>query len=187
MTIVPNCLIHVPNFFSRSVADEVMKDMMKDCRADFSPTAGEGRSMARYGATYTYQGRPLKIYPWRDVLVSLKEQVQAACASFDLNVEFNAAVLNLYKDEKTDLPLHADTRAIHQLGKEPVIACISLGSARPFQLVEKKTGKEQRFDLGHGDLYIMHGVSQSQYLHGAPAVERILLPRVSVTFRHHKE
>ncbi len=78
--------------------------------------------------------------------------------------EFNAVLLNLYRDGKDSNGWHADNEK--ELGKNPVIASISLGEERFFHLKHKKH-KEQRLKikLQHGSLLLMGGTMQHHWLH----------------------
>ncbi len=78
--------------------------------------------------------------------------------------------------------LHSDDEP--ELGLDPVIASISLGARRDFQL-SYKTDKSKKLDLslGHGSLVIMACKMQSHWRHGLPKRLRVSEPRVNLTFR----
>lgn len=146
-------------------------------------TSAKARSMARYGVPYTYKGRPLPSYEWTEFLRTLKVLTEEA-----LGVPFNAAVVNRYATGSEGVALHSDARAIPQLGKFPVIAGVSFGATRDFVMQGlKKTSEPVVTQVNHGDLFVMHGNSQSHFKHGVPTTEAVVLPRWSVTFRFHYE
>ena len=95
---------------------------------------------------------------------------------------FNAVLLNLYRDGKDSNGWHADNEK--ELGKNPVIASISLGQERFFHL-KHRTIKEERFKLklAHGSLLLMSGSLQHHWLHQIPKTTRPLEPRINLTFR----
>lgn len=49
----------------------------------------------------------------------------------------------------------------------------------------KKSSTPVIIPVNQGDLYVMHGQSQSHYRHSVPATSSPVGPRWSVTFRHH--
>jgi alkylated DNA repair dioxygenase AlkB len=149
--------------------------------AHLKETSSGTRGMARYGVPYTYKGRPLPAFPFTPFLQRLQVGLQ-----WVLNVPFNAAVVNRYRDGGQSVPPHSDSTAIPQLGKQPVIAGLSFGSTRDFVMCGlKKSSTPIVIPVNQGDLYVMHGQSQSHYRHSIPCVSTPVGPRWSVTFRHH--
>ena len=69
------------------------------------------------------------------------------------------------------------------LGASPTIASITVGDQRLFCLKNKETKQVESFDLGHGDLFVMTGNCQRDYLHSVPKTSEQKLPRYSLTFR----
>ena len=101
----------------------------------------------------------------------------------DVNTsDFNAVLLNLYRNKKDSNGWHADNEK--ELGKNPVIASISLGEERYFHL-KHRTLKDQRLKikLKHGSLLIMGGEMQHYWLHQIPKTTKIISPRINLTFR----
>ncbi len=96
-------------------------------------TSAKTRSMARYGATYTYKGHTMPSYEFTPFLQRLKVGLE-----WVLGVPFNAAVVNRYATGLQGVAPHNDTSAIPELGKQPVIAGVSFGATRPFVLQGRK-------------------------------------------------
>ena len=71
-----------------------------------------------------------------------------------------------------------------ELGKNPVIASVSLGSTRYFHLKHLKQ-KEQRFKflLDHGSLLMMGGPMQHFWQHQIAKTKQQIGPRINLTFR----
>lgn len=129
------------------------------------------------GARYTYSGRLNVPTPWPPVLAALRERV---CV--ELNATFNSVLCNLYVDGRSSMGLHADAEP--ELGPNPLIASLSLGAVRRFQLRHRKLREEKLdLDLPSGSLLVMRGTLQTHYRHGVPKQLRVLEPRINLTFR----
>lgn len=175
--IIPDVLFVYRNFFN--VGGSLL---YTETASHLKETSSKARGMARYGVPYTYKGHKLPTFEFTPFLQRLRAGLE-----FTLMVPFNAAVVNRYKDGSQNVPPHSDAQAIPQLGKQPVIAGLSFGATRQFVIQGlKKTSQPVSIDINHGDLYVMHGQSQSHYRHSIPAIAgKEIMPRWSVTFRHH--
>jgi alkylated DNA repair dioxygenase AlkB len=94
---------------------------------------------------------------------------------------FNSVLLNLYRDGRDSMSFHSDNEA--QLGPEPVIASLSLGATRTFQMRKRSPRQRLAGRLGHGSLLVMYGSSQAEWEHAIPK-EPCSGPRINLTFRH---
>jgi len=95
---------------------------------------------------------------------------------------FNSALLNLYRDGKDSVAWHSDDEP--ELGVQPIIASVSLGAVRKFELKNKRRStKKFELSLAHGSLLLMSGDIQRQWLHQVPKTVGVLDPRLSITFR----
>jgi len=63
------------------------------------------------------------------------------------------------------------------------VAILSLGEARPLLLRPAVGGPTLRYNLGHGDLFVMGGSCQRTWEHAVPKSVRPTGPRISVQFR----
>ena len=128
-------------------------------------------------AVYTYSGRRNAPEPWPRVLSDLRERVNAATRA-----ALNSVLCNLYRDGTDSMGLHADNEP--ELGDRPVIASLSLGATRRFQLrhrSDRTAGLD--LDLESGSLLVMRGAVQHYYRHGIPKQPTISDPRINLTFR----
>ena len=91
-------------------------------------------------------------------------------------------LLNCYRDGKDSNGWHADNEK--ELGKNPVIASISLGQERFFHLKHRSI-KSQRHKilLEHGSLLLMKGETQHHWLHQIPKTTQKIGERINLTFR----
>lgn len=128
------------------------------------------------GAVYRYSGVTHEPLVWDARLSQLKLQLETLC-----HHPFNSVLANLYRNGQDAMGWHADKEK--ELGSNPVIASLSLGSQRQFELQHKKTGDQLSFPLGSGDLLIMAGTLQNHWRHRVPKC-RDAGPRINLSFRY---
>jgi alkylated DNA repair dioxygenase AlkB len=137
------------------------------------------------GTEYTYSRRAYKPLPWIAELLSLKaraEQATPVTAYANLRLPrtgYNAVLCNLYRDGSDSVGLHADAEP--EMG--PVIASVTLGTARLFRLKRKNGYVEFSERLPHGSLLIMAGDTQKNFRHEVPKEADVTQPRINLTFR----
>ena len=95
---------------------------------------------------------------------------------------FNRALVNYYRDGSDSVDWHADDET--ELGPDPIIASISLGAERVFQLRHTITGEITSLSLPHGSLLLMGSKIQHFYQHRLAKVKHLDQPRVNYTFRY---
>lgn len=137
------------------------------------------RLMCWYGdphAHYEYSGVNHHPKPWTAELLDIKAIMERQC-----RCTFNSVLANLYRDGRDSMGCHADDEK--ELGKNPVIASLSLGEERLFKLHHKKSKKSLAINLGHGDLLVMAGDCQQHWLHSIPKTKTSKTPRINLTFR----
>jgi alkylated DNA repair dioxygenase AlkB len=98
-------------------------------------------------------------------------------------VPFNHVLVNRYRDGSDSIGLHADDEP--ELGRDPVVATLSLGATRRFVLKPRRAraGPSRSFDVDHGSLLVMGGTCQRHYIHGVPRQTTVVGERISLTFR----
>lgn len=129
-------------------------------------------------ARYTYSGLSLNPLPWSDLLAGLRNRVEALAGA-----SFNSVLLNYYRDQRDSMGMHSDDEP--ELGRNPIIASVSLGEQRTFVMKHKfrKALKPIHLPLDHGSLLLMKGATQHHWKHGINKVSRPCRPRVNLTFR----
>lgn len=96
-------------------------------------------------------------------------------------VRFDRVAANHYRHGADSVAWHGDrVRFTHAT---PVVAIVSLGSARRFGLRPVGGGRARWLTVAGGDLLVMGGRCQHDWQHTVPKA-RGAGPRVSVTFRH---
>ena len=173
-------------FLAEAAADELLAkllgsiDWQQKSIKLFGKTIPQPRLVAWYGdpgASYTYSGLTWEPLDWTGTLRSLKVQVEAAAGT-----AFNSVLLNLYRDGQDSMGWHSDDES--ELGRNPVIASVSLGATRRFALQHKqRKGLKQKLDLSHGSLLVMAGETQHHWRHQVAKTTRVKSPRVNLTFR----
>ena len=129
------------------------------------------------GKSYTYSGKTFEPHPWTDTLLTIKKRVEQVT-----EVDFNSVLLNMYRSEKDSVGWHSDDEP--ELGANPVIASVSFGATRPFQLKHKYLdSNRQTIDLTSGSLLVMRGKTQRFWKHRIPKVKSATSERINLTFR----
>ena len=151
----------------------------------FGKVYNEHRLTAWYGdqgLSYKYSGIQLLSTAWLDLLNELKSKLNAAAST-----EFNSALLNYYRDGQDSMGYHQDNEP--ELGQNPVIASLTFGAARTFQLkhITDKTLKRKDILLNSGSLLIMAGTTQHYWKHQIPKTKKPIGPRLNITFRVIKD
>lgn len=130
------------------------------------------------GARYTYSGLSLEPLPWTALLSTLRSRVEALAGA-----SFNSVLLNYYRDHRDSMGMHSDDEA--ELGRNPIIASVSLGEQRTLILKHKsrKELKPVHLPLDHGSVLLMKGATQHHWKHGINRLSRPCGARVNLTFR----
>jgi alkylated DNA repair dioxygenase AlkB len=128
------------------------------------------------GISYTYSGLRRTALPFDPVLDDLRRRCAAAAGA-----PFNSVLVNLYRDGSDGVGWHADDEASN--GREPVIASLSLGATRRFDLRHRGDGTRASVDLGSGSLLVMSGLSQHCWVHQVAKTRKPVGPRINLTFR----
>lgn len=140
------------------------------------------RLQAWYGdaeAHYCYSGICLEPVPWLPILQTLKAWVEATTCA-----KFNSVLINLYRTGQNSNGWHADDEVT--LGTDPLIASLSLGATRRFQLRHKnnKSLPVQSLNLISGSLFFMGAGIQQAWQHQIPKTKKQVSPRINLTFRN---
>jgi alkylated DNA repair dioxygenase AlkB len=128
--------------------------------------------------SYTYSNIKMKPHPWTENLYFIKDQVDRTAG-----VVFTNVLLNLYRTGMDSMGWHRDNEK--KLGENPIIASVSFGATRPFQLRHKfrKDLKKTAIPLTHGSLLLMRGTTQHCWEHCIPKTTKQIDSRINLTFR----
>lgn len=130
------------------------------------------------GMSYTYSGRRNEAAPWTPRLSVLRDAVSEIAGE-----RFNSVLLNLYRDGSDSIGFHSDSE--RELGPDPIIASLSFGAERIFEMRPKKgrEGATHRITLTDGSLLIMGRGTQRHWDHGIRKIKTPCGPRINATFR----
>jgi len=145
----------------------------------YGKTHRQPRLSAWYGGkeiNYCYSGISMQPRPWSQTLLSLKARIESLVAR-----SFNSVLLNYYRDHRDGMGMHSDDES--ELGKQPVIASLSLGEERTLLLRHRYDLNTLKLPLPSGSLLVMKGSTQSYWKHGIMKQKQRCGPRVNLTFR----
>ncbi|KAF9891858.1 hypothetical protein FE257_003343 [Aspergillus nanangensis] len=129
-------------------------------------------------------------------LNALRQCVEAATSDA---TRYNFCLVNYYASGDDSIAYHSDDERF--LGANPTIASLSLGASRDFLLkhkpvgaqMQRKQGEEEqqedlegpplKFQLAPGDLLVMRGETQANWLHSIPKRRGSQQGRINITFR----
>jgi alkylated DNA repair dioxygenase AlkB len=181
MVEAPDCVDYYPGWVDN--ADQLFELLRNDIAWEQHTITLYGRTVPiprvtgwMADAAYRYSGIVNEPAPWPEALADLRERLRR-----ELGVSFNSCLANLYRDGTDSMGYHSDNEP--ELGPRPTIASISLGDRRRFVLRHRVSGERWSWDLGHGDLLVMRGKSQSEFAHAVPKTSRPVGPRMNLTFR----
>lgn len=182
-------IIYFPNFFNTLEADSIFKELIENTlwQQDKITVYGKTHLQPRLTALYGNEGKPysysnIKMQPhnWTILLQKIKFYIEEL-----VNVNFTSVLLNQYRNGNDSNGWHADNEK--ELGLNPVIASLSFGAERTFQL-KHNTDKSQKKNivLEHGSLLLMKGTTQHFWKHQIPKTAKPLGSRINLTFREIK-
>lgn len=128
-------------------------------------------------AEYTYSRKKFKPNPWTKELLDIRDKLMQ-----DFDFLFNSVLINFYRDGTDSIGWHSDSE--DDLEEDYAIASVSLGASRDFILKKKADTKcKLIFPLGEGDLFIMGGKTQTNWMHGINKTTKKIGPRMNLTYR----
>jgi len=129
------------------------------------------------GTDYSVSGKISNPNPWTPELLMLKEKVEQVA-----NIKFNSVLLNYYRDGNDSVAWHSDRESV--LGKNPIIASVSFGQVRSFDIRNKADHSEHySVKLEHGSLLLMKAGLQEHWEHRIAKSAKPMKARINLTFR----
>ncbi|MBP6181743.1 alpha-ketoglutarate-dependent dioxygenase AlkB [Flavobacterium sp.] len=179
-------IVYYPAFFNKEAADKIYAELLNEIpwQQDEIRVFGKIHSQPRLtalfgneGKSYSYSNIKMQPHPWNLLLQKIKSQIESVS-----DTTFTSVLLNQYRDGKDSNGWHADNEK--ELGINPVIASVSFGAERTFQL-KHNSDKDQKKSivLEHGSLLLMKGTTQHFWKHQIPKTAKPIGPRINGTFR----
>lgn len=186
ITLTDANLEYFPNFLNDELADFYLESLLNSLQWEqysikiFGKTIPQPRLTALYALNsqpYSYSGLKLDPLPFSNELHTLYAEIVKLTG-----YTFTHCLANLYRDGNDSMGWHADDEK--ELGKNPIIASVSIGAVRKFQLKHKsKPNLKYEIPLEHGSLLIMKGGTQEFWKHQLPKTKKSFKPRINLTFR----
>lgn len=184
---LPNAaIVYYPNFIDLDQSNLFFNRLLQEVpwQQDEIIVYGKNHQQPRLTALYGNEGKPyaysniiMHPHPWNSLLTYIKEMVEEVCEE-----TFTTVLLNLYRDGKDSNGWHSDNEK--ELGRNPIIASLSLGAKRIFHLKHNTNNDlRQRILLENGSLLIMKGETQHFWKHQIPKTEKEIGSRINLTFR----
>jgi alkylated DNA repair dioxygenase AlkB len=180
-------IIFHEGFFSLEESHRLMQSLIKtiDWTQDEVIVYCKRHKIPRLNAWYgdegkvmKYSGLSLEPKTWTKELLEIKSKIEEASGT-----KFNSCLLNYYRDGKDGMGWHQDNEK--ELGINPIIASVTFGETRPFQLkhISNKELKKVDIPLSNGSLLTMAGETQHYWKHQIPKTTKTLESRINLTFR----
>jgi len=169
-------------FIGQRLLEKLIEDIpwKQQIRMMYTKEVVTPRLTAWYGDPDAYDYQSLKkTIPlrWTPELLMIKELVEPMAG-----VQFNSVLLNYYRDGNDSVAWHSDKEEI--LGRNPVIASVSFGQVRSFDIRNKHNHKEHySVKLEHGSFLLMKAGLQENWEHRIAKSARPMQARVNLTFR----
>ena len=156
-------IIYYPNFYSIEEASALFENLktntpwQQDDITVYGKSYPQPRLTAFYSLEnkiYSYSGISMDTLAFTPTLLQINNKIEERTQE-----KFNAVLLNLYRDGKDSVGWHSDDEK--ELGKNPIIASLTLGEERMFHLKHKKNNLlKSKYLLEHGSLLLMKGNTQ---------------------------
>lgn len=179
-------IIYYPNFFSKEESDIIFDQLTNDIpwQQDDIKVFGKVHPQPRLTALFGNEGKPysysnitMQPHAWNTLLQKIKSKVENIS-----DANFSTVLLNLYRNGKDSNGWHADNEK--ELGVNPIIASLSFGAERVFQLKHNTIPNlKQNILLEHGSLLLMKGTTQHFWKHQIPKTSKPIGSRINLTFR----
>ena len=174
------------NFFNQVNSNELLKKLIFDLPWESMEIKMFGKDITiprlqcwvgDKGCDYKYSGKKLNRQDWTTDLIMIREKIYK-----ELNIDFNSVLVNYYRDGKDSMGWHSDNES--ELGPNPTIASISLGSERDLVFRNKINKEVLPIPQTHGCLILIDGKTQKNWQHAIKKTRKVIGPRINLTFRN---
>jgi len=182
---LPPYFYYTPGFLSH--AEEKFQQLLHELDRKLYPITMFGKTMmqprlvafyADVWVDYSYSQTHFYGSGWHPLLQEIK---LAIINKYPQTISLNSVLCNLYRDWNDSMGRHSDNEP--QLWDDPIIYSVTLGVSRNFQIKSKTTAQKYHLILEDNSLLMMWHKSQIDYLHWVPKTQKIIWPRINLTFR----
>lgn len=175
----------IPTFLNEDIANQLFENLHQTIQWQqgeivlFGKKHATPRLEAFYAddqKSYGYSGQRLITHEFTKELNEIRQKI-----TLEIGASFNSVLLNLYRTGNDSNGWHADNEP--ELGRNPIIASLSLGATRRFDLKHNTTKEQLSYYLNHGSLLIMGGELQHHWKHQIAKTKKVNEPRINLTFR----
>lgn len=177
---------YFPDFFSNADSNDLYQKIKNETPWRHEPIKLFGKEImqprltALYGnpeIKYGYSGILMTPEAWSPVFSMIKDKVEEVS-----EIGFTHVLVNYYRTGQDSMGWHRDNERV--LGIDPIIASVSFGAARRFEL-RPYNGKKPKVSivLEHGSLLLMKGSTQHFWEHQLPKIKKETSGRINLTFR----
>lgn len=177
---------YYPNFISKNEAEHFYStilnetDWQQDNIKVYGKTYPQPRLTALFGNNkkpYSYSNITIQPEIFTETVLKIKTKIESKT-----NIKFTTCLANLYRNGNDSNGWHADNEK--ELGTNPIIASVSFGASRYFNLKHKKDKNlKRKLLLESGSLLLMKGETQHHWLHQVAKTKKRVGPRINLTFR----
>ncbi|MGO4773748.1 alpha-ketoglutarate-dependent dioxygenase AlkB [Flavobacterium sp. W22_SRS_FK3] len=175
-------LLLIDNFFSKEESDHYYNTLLNQTQWHeydmpmYDKVVTAPRMISWYEDTDLNEQKPNLNWPL--ALQTIRQRVEMETA-----IQFNAVLLNLYRNGNDGVAWHSDKTA--SSNKNMDIASVTFGETRMFRLRHKlrKDIPQIEIPLHHGTFLLMAGTTNTFWQHQVTKTTRDVLPRINLTFR----
>ncbi|MEJ7559752.1 MAG: alpha-ketoglutarate-dependent dioxygenase AlkB [Pedobacter sp.] len=184
---LPKCLLdYQPELFSDQESNALLEKLIADTPWQqkivkmYDKEVITPRLTAWYANADTYDYTSFKSSPlngWTPELLMINAKVEHITGT-----KFNSVLLNYYRDGNDSVAWHSDNEKA--LGTHPIIASVSFGQVRLFD-IRNKTNHYEKYSikLESGALVVMKGDLQQNWEHRIAKSVKPMKARLNLTFR----
>jgi alkylated DNA repair dioxygenase AlkB len=175
-----------PSLFSEQESDSLLQKFIAETpwkqrmQRIYDKDVITPRLTAWYGDPEVYDYASLtqsKPNYWTPELLMIKNKIEPLAG-----IQFNSVLLNYYRDGNDSVAWHSDREDV--LGKNPIIASVSFGQVRSFDIRSKQHHHEKySVRLEHGSFLLMKAGLQEHWEHRIAKSVKPMKARVNLTFR----